>query len=105
MTAREDGARIPRENYLNVLDSLNKKIKIEKAVKAEAVRRIEILANKSVTLGDNARAAVGAVVFGIEQEKSMPGRSPQIAQALDLSANSVTENSRPQAIHFRKAKV
>jgi len=103
MSTRDEGVRILKEKYLQVLEDLSNKIKIESGVKSEAVRRIDILANKLSLSGDNPRAVVGAVVFAIEGEKGMPGRSQQIAEALDLAAMSITENARRHAIHFRKS--
>ena len=102
MSAVDEIAGALREKYLKVLEELDNKIGIETAVKREAVRRIDILAIKRTTFVDNLNAVVGAVVYGVENERGMPSRSKQIAHALDLMEMSVTETSRRQAIHFRR---
>lgn len=103
VSAVDEIAGALREKYLMVLEEVDNKIEIEPVVKREAVRRIDILSIKRTTFVDNIRTVVGAVVFGIENERGMPSRSKQIAQALDLMEMSVTETSRRQAIHFRKS--
>ena len=103
VSARDEVVGLLREKYLKALEDMSKNIVVEKTVKAEAVRRIDILAEKSVTLGGDPRAVLGGLVFLIENEKGMPDRSPKLAEALNLAGNSVTENSRRLAIHFRKS--
>jgi hypothetical protein len=101
MSASDEGARVLRERYTKILKDLSTKLRIENAVMVEATAKINILADKSVTLGGSPEAVVGGLIQFIESAKGMAGRSQKIAEALNLAAMTVNENARRLAVHLR----
>jgi transcription initiation factor TFIIIB Brf1 subunit/transcription initiation factor TFIIB len=88
----QEGARIVQENLMQYIQLLDKKIGLDVVIRNRVTHVVKSVSESPDVSGRNPKALAGTIVYGLERELNFPTRTADIANALGIRTESITQS-------------